>query len=269
MINIFSIIDELSLCGNVECGPNADCEEEYGVPVCRCKHSYVPLPPPQKGCTKPQNPIYCNPGPCGQNSKCDVLHGVEHCFCLPGFTGDPLRGCTAVPVVADPCVPNPCGRYSDCQVQYGQAKCVCLQGYEGDPYKPEGCEPECESPRDCHDHQTCIGLKCVDACRGACGINAECTAKNHNPVCKCKPNFHGNPKVQCIPKRVPPRPQPTPECIVNSNCHDNEVCRNNKCVDPCIGLCGINAVCDVNYHRATCSCREGYQGDPYQRCKSK
>lgn len=39
-----------------------------------------------------------------------------------------------------------------------------------------------------------------------------------------------------------------------------------KCVDPCPGLCGHNARCDVMHHQAECNCIAGYRGNPYQSC---
>lgn len=41
---------------------------------------------------------------------------------------------------------------------------------------------------------------------------------------------------------------------------------SNTCVDPCIGLCGSNARCEVNLHIANCVCSRGYTGDPFTNC---
>lgn len=40
-----------------------------------------------------------------------------------------------------------------------------------------------------------------------------------------------------------------------------------KCADPCIGLCGTYAICNVEQHIPTCSCPPGYMGDPFFQCR--
>ena len=114
-------------------------------------------------------------------------------------------------------------------------------------------------------------MVCVDPCRGACGIGATCTVENHQPFCLCPDNPYANPLIDCTvrPPTQPPPTQPAVEegCVVNSQCERDEVCRDRRCVDPCPGLCGVEADCLVDNHRARCQCREGYQGDPYSICK--
>ena len=55
-------------------------------------------------------------------------------------------------------------------------------------------------------------------------------------------------------------------CTVNSECKANEQCLVLVCVDACLieqNLCGLNAVCEVTNHIATCQCRQGYSGNPF------
>lgn len=73
--------------------------------------------------------------------------------------------------------------------------------------------------------------------------------------CKCKPDYYGNPYVAC-----------KPECVVDSDCPRYLDCVRNKCIDPCPGACGINAICDVLNHQAMCNCPTGYTGSPLARC---
>lgn len=73
-------------------------------------------------------------------------------------------------------------------------------------------------------------------------------------VCSCLPNYIGIP------------PSCRPECMINSECPPNKACRNEKCVDPCQGLCGNNARCTVVNHNAICTCANGYNGDPFTAC---
>jgi hypothetical protein len=43
-------------------------------------------------------------------------------------------------------------------------------------------------------------------------------------------------------------------------------CRNQKCQDPCPGVCGVEAVCSVNNHVPICTCPEGTTGDAFRYC---
>jgi hypothetical protein len=57
------------------------------------------------------------------------------------------------------------------------------------------------------------------------------------------------------------------ECKFNRDCPLDKACVSEECVDPCIGTqCGRNAQCNVDYHRAKCSCSRGLQGNPYVSC---
>ena len=78
--------------------------------------------------------------------------------------------------------------------------------------------------------------------------------QNDAPSCSCLPEFLGSP------------PYCRPECISNGECASNLICQNQKCVDPCPKLCGINAECHVISHIPNCICYNGYVGDPYSEC---
>lgn len=86
-----------------------------------------------------------------------------------------------------------------------------------------------------------------------CGPNAECTG---NGVCKCIAEYRGDPYREC-----------RPECVQNSDCSFDKACANNRCVNPCVGICGQNAECAVVTHIATCSCIQNYEGDPFTLCQ--
>lgn len=190
-------------------------------------------------------------------------------------------------MISEPCNPNPCGPNADCSV--GLTKnpiCTCRPGFYGDPQSNRGCGPECTTNSECPSTQACINQKCRDPCPGACGINAACRVTGHNPVCTCVPGYTGNPYQNCNPivvspvitptlsppvsyPQLPPKPDcPNckPECVLNSDCPPNLACMNQKCRDPCPGVCGQNAVCKVNNHNPICSCLQGYQGDPTRSC---
>ena len=89
-----------------------------------------------------------------------------------------------------------------------------------------------------------------------CGFNADCTNLNGAARCSCLPNFFGDPYSAC-----------ERECTVNADCTRVEACKNFHCIDPCPGLCGANANCKVINHIPTCTCQEGYQGDPFTSCQ--
>lgn len=89
-----------------------------------------------------------------------------------------------------------------------------------------------------------------------CGSNAVCKERNGAGSCSCIPEYSGDPYVEC-----------RPECVMNSECPRNRACINNKCVDPCPGTCGLNALCSVVNHSPTCTCVPGYVGNPLSACR--
>ena len=97
----------------------------------------------------------------------------------------------------------------------------------------------------------------IDPCNPSpCGINAECRDRNSAASCSCLPGLSGNPYIEC-----------KPECTINSECPDNLACIQQKCKDPCPGVCGQNAYCKVRNHNPSCVCDPGYYGDPFSRCR--
>lgn len=88
-----------------------------------------------------------------------------------------------------------------------------------------------------------------------CGLNSQCAVSADNtPSCSCIPTFIGSP------------PNCRPECRVNSDCPNNRACIRQQCADPCVGSCGLNALCQVILHQARCTCPESYTGDPFTVC---
>lgn len=88
-----------------------------------------------------------------------------------------------------------------------------------------------------------------------CGPNALCQVHGETPACSCVQNYIGSP------------PNCRPECTINPECSSNLACINQRCVDPCVGSCGLNAVCSVINHVAICTCIQGYNGDPFASCQ--
>ena len=89
-----------------------------------------------------------------------------------------------------------------------------------------------------------------------CGINAQCTDRGQAASCSCIRDYTGNPYVEC-----------KPECTVNSECPNVKACINNRCGDPCPGVCGAHATCYVSNHAPMCRCDAGYTGDAFVSCR--
>lgn len=88
-----------------------------------------------------------------------------------------------------------------------------------------------------------------------CGANAVCKELNGAGSCMCIPEYFGNPYEGC-----------KPECVLNTDCQSNKACIRNKCTDPCPGVCGSSAICQVINHVPVCTCFDGYTGNPFQFC---
>lgn len=91
-----------------------------------------------------------------------------------------------------------------------------------------------------------------------CGPNAECRERNGAGACYCSPGYEGNAYDNVRGCRR--------ECEINSDCTDKLACVRNKCVDPCIGVCGTLAICQAEKHIPVCTCPPGYTGDPFFGC---
>lgn len=195
------------------------------------------------------------------------------------------------------CKPSPCGENTRCEVINQVPVCTCLPGYRGSPLS--GCHHECESDNDCPHHLACSSsYKCENPCK--CGENAECQVINHQAKCTC-PNvirlrfildewnnydllrernkytrlikrWHeitlrvndfsfqtwvGNPYVTC-----------RPECTTHSECPPSKpACLYQKCLNPCDGVCGVNADCNLRGITPVCSCPKHMTGNPFVSCR--
>lgn len=91
-----------------------------------------------------------------------------------------------------------------------------------------------------------------------CGPNSECHVVSQRAACSCRAGYLGTP------------PACRPQCAVNSDCPTNRACINQKCKDPCIHSCGLDALCHVVSHNPICMCPENFpEGDPFIRCYKK
>lgn len=87
-----------------------------------------------------------------------------------------------------------------------------------------------------------------------CGPNSQCRLIGSQAACSCIPNYLGRP------------PNCRPECTLNAECPSNKACTNERCIDPCPGSCGQNAVCNVINHNPICTCSSGFEGNPLTQC---
>lgn len=198
-------------------------------------------------------------------------------------------------------MPSPCGPNAKCQIVGNSPACSCLPNFIGAPPR---CRPECVLNSECGPTEACINQKCADPCSGSCGFEAKCHVLNHLPICNCIEGYEGDPFVRCTKKeedRSPPPPNDPcnpnpcgqnadcfagecrcqnnyqgnayegcrPECTLSADCPRDKACMRNRCVDPCPGICGNNAVCEVMNHIPVCSCVKGYEGDPFVNCRVK
>ena len=290
------------MCQPSPCGVNARCRISNSAEVCECFEDYFGNPfvecrpectsnsdcPRNLACLRNKCVDPCVGGICGRNAICTVINHTPTCTCPERMRGNAFVACEnePVPTPKDPCYPSPCGLNTVCRASGDKAICECLPEFKGSPFG-KGCYPECTINSDCPRDKTCVNRKCVDPCPGVCGYRAECHAINNSPVCACPANMVGDPFVECkdAPRDQtdPCNPSPCrsngfcrvingvascqyPECVVNSDCSSNRACYNQKCRDPCVGACGLNAICNVINHQPVCSCPSRYVGSPFVQC---
>lgn len=95
-------------------------------------------------------------------------------------------------------------------------------------------------------------------CDGSiCGQNAMCKSNFKNGTCVCKPNYVGDPFIEC-----------RPYCSLSADCPRTFVCIDSKCVDPCENACGVRARCEVVNHNPICFCPNGLTGNPLILCNT-
>ena len=256
--------------------PDPGCKEDR---ECASKQACI-----DRECVNPCKAIQ----PCANNAKCEVHSTLPlrtmSCTCLPGYTGkgdvrcdriiepEPVgcssdSECSSSEACRDrrcinPCIiDKPCSPSAICSVANHKSQCSCPPGFEGDPYRQ--CtkikKGECQHDIECPDNKACIENQCLDPCdlNQPCGKGAVCRTTAHRPVCRCPPNWAGNPHEECFQY----------ECQVDDDCPFTKACVSNECIDPCDRIiCGSRAECKAEAHRAICFCPLGTQGNPLVSC---
>lgn len=160
----------------------------------------------------------------------------------------------------DPC-PGTCAPNADCQVINHLPVCTCRPDHTGDPFRY--CTFVTPESKSNFIHLWLHFIEIfpakpalpINPCNPSpCGPNSQCRESNGQPVCSCLPNYVGSP------------PGCRPECVVSSECPFDKACINQKCADPCPGVCGLNTRCNVINHSPICSCLGNFTGDPFTKC---
>lgn len=213
-------------CINNPCGPYSQCRAIGDTPACSCLPDYIGRAPNCRpecmiSAECPSNLACINErckdpciGACGINTKCTVINHNSICHCDHGYTGDPFHSCTQISTrKALLLIPHIdlFRRFSLILTELNKKKkkhCpipCCLV-----PSKPEPVPSPCAN--------------------SPCGANAVCKERDGVGSCACLPEYFGDPYTGC-----------RPECVQNSECDYSRACINNKCQDPCQGVCPVNA----------------------------
>jgi len=150
----------------------------------------------------------------------------------------------AIDNLADPCEWLQCGQNAECVFGKTGAACQCKPGCAGDPNI------------ECSDVNECTSLLPIDP-NGPCGASAICVNLLGSFRCECPQGSTGDPYTKgCIG---------VTKCISNEHCPNDTVCQRESgtCIDACsASLCGPNADCIAQSHRALCVCKPGFRGNP-------
>jgi hypothetical protein len=125
---------------------------------------------------------------CSNNDDCPEYTACENLQCV------------------NPCAQNdPCAAQATCRVITHKVVCTCPNGYIGSPQT--NChppvKPECTKDSECPNNLACIQDRCQDPCPlFACGVNAECRARDHRATCTCLAGFEGDPYTVCIERKT-------------------------------------------------------------------
>eukprot|EP00096_Caligus_rogercresseyi_P003584 TRINITY_DN1682_c0_g1_i1.p1 TRINITY_DN1682_c0_g1~~TRINITY_DN1682_c0_g1_i1.p1 ORF type:complete len:844 (-),score=166.73 TRINITY_DN1682_c0_g1_i1:574-3105(-) len=242
------------------CSPNADCQVQNHVAICRCPKGYTG--DPFSNCRRFTREEIC--AACGANTDCEVSRDDQPiCKCKQNYIGNPITGCryecerdgdcssSQHQCVNKRCVPacrdGVCGESANCQARSHKPICSCPENFLGDAYSR--CYTECVNHSECSDNKACVAFKCKDPCfepdPNVCGLGADCEAKGHKAICSCPRGFTGDPFVSC------------------REFSKKDLCEPNPC--------GDGATCNPGTDRSgndrpVCTCSPGYRGDPLIRC---
>ena len=219
----------------------------------------------------------CNPTPCGSNAFCQQRNRAAACQCIEEMYGDPYVACRPECVVnsdcpsnkacqrnkcIDPC-PGLCGINARCNIRNHIPVCICLEGYIGDPFTACKLKP-------LRKYSIILKISCVSMCMFTAIEQVveedPCDPNPCGPYSSPPRSRGGRCDCSCLPEMIGSAPNCHPECVLNADCPRDRACVNQKCVDPCPGVCGQNSHCKVRNHYLLCVCDRGFVGDPFTRC---
>lgn len=169
----------VDVCEKLPCGRQATCIGKSHQATCSCKRGFFGDPltgckrkecnsdaecSDDKLCEKNMCKIACLvSNDCRDNTICSSEKHKHVCYCQPGYTGDPVKGCTQI----NWCSSNPCGNGAECKNARNRAQCACPAGTVGNPYE-EGCRKaqECRFNRDCPAVARCTVVDGIRKCTG-------------------------------------------------------------------------------------------------------
>jgi hypothetical protein len=163
----------------------------------------------------------CTALSCGPNSVCSGASGQRRCECAPGFTGDPLAGCSDI----DECQNGQAScdaATSTCQNVAGGYVCSCKEGFE----RVDGA---------------CVNIDECARNKDLCDSAATCTDRTpgaDSPLgysCECKPGYQGD----------------------GFACVDIDECAEGK--DECFK--DGNSSCQNTRGGYECACHKGFTGE--------
>lgn len=231
---------------------------------------------------------------CGLLAECIPRNHEAFCQCPDGKQGDAYISCITSQcqynedcpddetcdrlnrVCRPACDQDSCATEADCVGRDHQPHCRCKPGRIGNPYieciTPKNeITVECRSDGECQKSLTCINQKCENPCTIAnpCSNQQACEVIDHSPVktiiCKCPPDTTNGDNGNCIPVNKDIKQY---ECEVNEDCSDKDACLRGVCVLACrIKTCGVNSICQSTNHYGSCSCPDGYEGNPNIECR--
>lgn len=169
----------IKVCDKHPCGRQAECVGKNHQPTCSCALGFFgdPLEGCQrkecdtdtecsedKVCDRNMCKIACLvKNECRENSICSSEKHKNVCYCQPGYTGDPIKGCTEI----NWCKLSPCASGAECKSARDRAECTCPANTVGNPYE-EGCRKaeECRFNRDCPTAARCTVIDGTRKCTG-------------------------------------------------------------------------------------------------------
>lgn len=187
--------------------------------------------------TTPVRTISCQCRPGYQGNATSLCEPVPGCPVERGFllAADDQCVCPPLSVVNETGYCVPCDEERGMAVN-AQGRCVCAEhrglilNSVGECVCPEGITlvnggcvgvevteppPECTVNSDCPQDKYCERSNgtCAEPCVFApCGLNAECSVQQHEPVCRCIPGHAGDAYTEC---RAPRTDGPAPTMLVN------------------------------------------------------